>query len=139
MDRRRAARLAPVVCVCVAALAGCATRTGATSPGPGAGGTSTRPAPAPSAATRAPAPSPPAVTQVFIVPDLVGDALAAARDTLQSLGSFSLDPQDASGRGRVVTVDPSWRVCTQSPLPGEVVDARTVVILTSVTAGEACP
>ncbi len=139
MDRRRAARLAPVVCVCVVALAGCAARTGTSSPAPGAGGVASRPAPAASAATPTTAPSPPAVTQVFIVPDLVGDPLAAARDTLQSLGSYSLDPQDASGRGRVVIVDSTWQVCTQSPLPGEVVEARTVVILTSVAAGEACP
>ena len=137
MDRRRAARLAPVVCVCVVALAGCATRTGAASPAPG--GASSQPAPAPPATTPAPAPSPRAVTQVFIVPDLVGDALVAARDTLQSLGSYSLDPQDASGSGRPVTVDSSWQVCTQSPLPGEVVEARTVVILASVTAGDSCP
>ena len=139
MDRRRAARLAPVVCVCVVALAGCAARTGTPSAALGAGGVSSRSTPAASATTATPAPSRPAVTQVFIVPDLVGDVLAAARDTLQSLGSFSLDPQDASGRGRAVTVDAGWRVCTQSPLPGEVVDARTVVILTSVTAGEVCP
>ena len=138
MDRRRAARLAPVVCVCVVALAACATQ-GGTSSLPGAGGTSTAPAPTPSATTPVPVPSPSAVSQVFIVPDLVGDALDAARDTLQSLGSYSLDPQDASGRGRAVTVDATWRVCTQSPLAGEVVEARTVVILTSVTAAEACP
>ncbi|HUX71960.1 MAG TPA: PASTA domain-containing protein [Cellulomonadaceae bacterium] len=129
MDRRQAARLAPVAFAClVVVLAGCASRPGSSAPVPT------------TAAVRAtPTPSPTVVSQVFIVPTLVGDPLSEARDTLQSLGSYSLDPQDASGRGRAVTVDASWQVCTQSPLAGEVVDARTVVILTSVVVGESCP
>ncbi|OIQ81779.1 hypothetical protein GALL_364480 [mine drainage metagenome] len=134
MDRRQAALLAPVMGAClVVTLAGCASRAGSSVPA------RTTPTAAATGATQAATPTPSAVSQVFIVPDLVGDALDTARDTLQSLGSYSLDRQDASGLGRTVSVDAPWRVCTQSPLAGEVVDARTVVILASVIADEACP
>lgn len=77
--------------------------------------------------------------QVFIVPDLIGEPLDEAQGALQSLGSQSLDPQDASGLGRSVSIDGVWRVCTQSPKAGEVVDVRTVVILAAVLSGERCP
>jgi len=133
MDRRPASRLALVLAVCVAvALSGCAVRQG--SPAPVSAGGST-----PTMSAAASTPTRTAVPQVFIVPNLVGESLDKAEDALQSLGSYSLDAQDASGLGRARSLDASWRVCTQSPTAGSVVSVTTVVILASVTFDESCP
>ena len=138
MDRRQVSRLTPVLCACVAlTLAGCAARDGETPSRPGAAASVT--ASSHTGPLAAPSPTRSAVRQVFIVPDLIGEPLDEAQGALQSLGSQSLDPQDASGLGRSVSIDGVWRVCTQSPKAGEVVDVRTVVILAAVLSGERCP
>ncbi|MGH8825174.1 MAG: hypothetical protein ACRDVN_11940 [Jiangellaceae bacterium] len=49
------------------------------------------------------------------MPDLVGMNLQLAQDTLQALGSYLLDQEDASGLDRLQIIDSNWQVCAQEP------------------------
>jgi hypothetical protein len=87
-----------------------------------------------------PAPAaPPAEPVTFVMPDVVGANLQLAQDTLQGLGSYVMDQQDASGAGRTQVLDSNWHVCTQSPVAGSVVPVDTIVTLASVKLAESCP
>ena len=77
--------------------------------------------------------------ETFVMPDLVGTVLQDAQDRLQSLGSYVLDQEDASGLGRFQVLDSNWIVCRQSPAPGNDVSVDRVVTLWSVKIGERCP
>ena len=77
--------------------------------------------------------------ETFTMPSLVGVNLQLAQDTLQALGSYLMDQEDASGLGRMQINDSNWVVCTQDPAPGEVVEVATVVTLASVKLAETCP
>ncbi len=99
----------------------------------------------PSTATQTPEPA--AVTpaevastqETFAMPKLVGVNLQLAQDTLQSLGSYVLDQEDASGLERFQVNDSNWKVCSQKPKAGARVPIETVVLLNSVKLAEDCP
>jgi hypothetical protein len=80
-----------------------------------------------------------AIHASFRMPNVVGMNLQAAQDKLQSLGSYLMDQQDASGRHRIQVLDSDWKVCTQEPAAGRTVLATTVVRLASVKLNERCP
>lgn len=73
------------------------------------------------------------------MPKLVGVNLQLAQDTLQSLGSYVLDQEDASGLDRFQVNDANWKVCSQKPKAGAKVPIETVVLLSSVKLAEDCP
>jgi hypothetical protein len=75
----------------------------------------------------------------FVMPDLVGVNLQDAQDLLQDKGSFLMDQQDASGKGRRQIDDSNWTVCSQDPAPGAVHSKLAIVTLSSVKNDEACP
>ena len=77
--------------------------------------------------------------QSFVMPDLVGVNLQLAQDTLQSLDSWVLDQEDASGLSRMQINDSNWYVCQQEPAVGSVMPISTVVTLWSVKLEETCP
>lgn len=78
-------------------------------------------------------------TEVFVMPDVVGMNLQYAQDTLQSLGSYLMDQEDATTLDRFQVLDSNWQVCRQDPQPGEEVPVDTIVTLWSVKLDEACP
>ncbi|KRF30050.1 hypothetical protein ASG91_00220 [Phycicoccus sp. Soil802] len=73
------------------------------------------------------------------MPKLVGKNLQLAQDTLQSVGSYVLDQEDASGLGRLQVNDSNWKVCSQKPKAGASIPIETVVLLSSVKLSEDCP
>jgi len=73
------------------------------------------------------------------MPDLAGRVLQDAQDSLQALGSRSLDQQDATGQDRMQINDSNWTVCTQEPAAGTEVPLDATVILASVKLDETCP
>lgn len=77
--------------------------------------------------------------ETFKMPKLVGKNLQLAQDKLQSLGSWVLDQEDASGLDRFQILDSNWKVCSQKPKAGKVVSVNTVVVLKSVKLDEKCP
>ena len=74
----------------------------------------------------------------FTMPRVVGMNLQLAQDLLQSKGSYILDQVDHKGLLRIQVLDRHWKVCKQSPSPGKVVLASTVVTLSSVKLTERC-
>jgi hypothetical protein len=91
-------------------------------------------------AAAAPAPTAePAEVETFVVPDVVGQNLQYAQDTLQALGSYVMDQEDASGLDRFQINDSNWQVCSQSPAAGATIPIDDTVTLWSVKLGEACP
>ena len=91
-------------------------------------------------AAAAPAPTAePAEVETFVVPDVVGQNLQYAQDTLQALGSYVMDQEDASGLDRFQIDDSNWQVCSQSPVAGTTIPIDDTVTLWSVKLGEACP
>jgi hypothetical protein len=78
-------------------------------------------------------------TPTMTMPNVLGKNLQLAQDTLQRLGSYVMDQQDASGLGRMQINDSNWKVCTQDPAAGAVVPTDTLVTLGSVKLTEACP
>ena len=81
----------------------------------------------------------PAANEKFRMPKLVGLVLQDAQDVLQSRGSYLLDQEDASGRGRLQLLDSGWKVCAQRPRPGASVPVEATVTLWSVKLSERCP
>jgi hypothetical protein len=71
------------------------------------------------------------------MPGLVG--MMDAQDKLQSLGSYMLDQQDATGLDRMQVLDSNWKVCSQDPAPGARVPSSATVSLASVKLSESCP
>ena len=80
-----------------------------------------------------------AAKEKFRMPKVVGLVLQDAQDILQSRGSYLLDQEDASGRGRWQLLDSGWKVCAQKPRAGASVPVETVVTLWSVKLSERCP
>ena len=81
----------------------------------------------------------PSANERFRMPKLVGLVLQDAQDLLQSRGSYLLDQEDASGRGRWQLLDSGWKVCAQKPRPGVSIPLETIVTLWSVKLSERCP
>jgi hypothetical protein len=73
------------------------------------------------------------------MPQLVGMVLQDAQDKLQSMGSYMLDQQDATGLNRMQVLDSNWKVCSQDPAPGARVPLSATVSLASVKLSESCP
>ena len=73
------------------------------------------------------------------MPSVVGMNLQLAQDTLQHLGSYVLDQEDAMGLSRLQINDSNWTVCSQTPKAGKKVPIETVVLLSSVKLSESCP
>jgi beta-lactam-binding protein with PASTA domain len=73
------------------------------------------------------------------MPDLVGQNLQDAQDTLQNLGSYLLDQEDATGKGRPQIMDRNWQVCSQHPAAGTRVQVKDMVTLRAVKNSETCP
>lgn len=70
------------------------------------------------------------------MPDLRGGSLMHAYRTVDF--GTPIQPHDVSGMHRHVLWPPSWKVCTQSPAPGDTSGARTVT-LGVVKKLEPCP
>lgn len=81
----------------------------------------------------------PEVEDAFVMPAVEGMVLQDAQDTLQALGSFLLDQQDASGMDRMQIDDSNWVVCSQDPAAGTESQLGAVVVLASVKLDETCP
>lgn len=75
----------------------------------------------------------------FTMPSLVGQVLQDAQDRLQSLGSYNLRQDDATGMERFQVLDSNWKVCGQRPAAGKKLAADDLVVLTAVKLSESCP
>ncbi len=80
-----------------------------------------------------------ATEQTFTMPAVVGQNLQDAQDLLQTMDSYVMDQQDATGLERLAIDDSNWTVCAQDPAPGVVVPISTVVTLAAVKLDETCP
>ncbi|MFI2236293.1 PASTA domain-containing protein [Streptomyces chrestomyceticus] len=80
----------------------------------------------------------PAPARKATLPDLVGKGLQSAQDAAQAAGFRVLRSHDALGRGRMQALDRNWKVCTQTPGPGQVDTGRTVDF-GAVKLTETCP
>lgn len=72
------------------------------------------------------------------VPNFVGMGLQSAQDKAQALGFYNLASHDSLGRGRNQLLDRDWKVCFQSPRPGEHTTA-TRIDFGTVKLEEQCP
>ncbi|GAA2382647.1 hypothetical protein [Nonomuraea africana] len=72
------------------------------------------------------------------VPDVAGQGLVAAVQSLKDAGYERIRSTDVSGRGRVVVVRRDWKVCRQRPAPGAARPERPVE-LAVVKVEESCP
>lgn len=68
--------------------------------------------------------------------DLLGKNLQFAQDTLQSLGSYLLQQDDASGLERFQVLDSNWKVCSQNLKPGGSFSIDELAILGAVKLDE---
>lgn len=75
----------------------------------------------------------------FTMPDVVGMNLQEAQDALQALGSYLMNQEDATDKGRLQILDDNWVVCSQDPASGTQYSKLDVVTLWSVKIGEDCP
>lgn len=80
-----------------------------------------------------------AAEETFTMPAVVGQNLQDAQDLLQTMDSYLMDQQDATGLERLAIDDSNWTVCAQDPAPGAVVPISTVVTLAAVKLDETCP
>ena len=80
-----------------------------------------------------------AVAETFVMPKVTGLVLQDAQDLLQTLGSYLMDQQDASGLERLQIDDSNWKVCAQAPKAGSKVPIETIVVLKAVKLRESCP
>lgn len=77
-------------------------------------------------------------TETAQLPDFVGMGLQSAQDSAQDAGFHSLTSHDALGRGRNQAFDRNWKVCSQTPKPGNrPSDSR--VDFGTVKLEETCP
>ncbi len=83
-------------------------------------------------------PSTRAASETFVMPFLVGANLQHAQDHLQSLGSFFLTQNDATGLERFQVLDSGWKVCAQFPAAGTKVSVARMVDLRVVKLHESC-
>jgi beta-lactam-binding protein with PASTA domain len=78
-------------------------------------------------------------SETFVMPFLVGANLQDAQDRLQSLGSYLLTQNDATGMERFQVLDSGWKVCGQFPAAGMKVSIARMVDLRVVKLYESCP
>lgn len=114
------------------------------------------PAPDPAAAPPTPFSVPPPVTvtmptptvviatdgpRTWTMPNLVGENLQVAQDTIQQLTGFEVPittSHDATGGGRQQLLDRNWQVCSQSVPPGSPISGSTRVDFGTVRTDERC-
>lgn len=73
------------------------------------------------------------------VPNMVGQDLQLAQDTVQAAGLYSLRSHDATGRGRLQVSDRAWKVCDQNPPGGSKVATDQLIDFGVVRDEEQCP
>ncbi|MGW6014439.1 PASTA domain-containing protein [Streptomyces sp. NPDC055210] len=95
--------------------------------------------PTPSAAptTDAAEETPTAEQETAMLPDMTGKVLQTAQDEAQALGFYSLTSSDATGADRFQAFDRNWKVCSQTPEPGEH-PVDTTVDFATVKLSESC-
>lgn len=71
-----------------------------------------------------------------VMPDLVGQNLQLAIDTLQAAGIYVFDYVDATGQGRRPIVHSNWIVVGQDPAPGSALTTQTLVTFRVKKVGE---
>lgn len=72
------------------------------------------------------------------LPNLVGKGLQSAQDTAQAAGFYNLTSHDSLGRARHQVLDRGWKVCFQTPAPGQR-GTGAAVDLGAVKVEETCP
>jgi beta-lactam-binding protein with PASTA domain len=72
------------------------------------------------------------------LPNLIGKGLQTAQDTAQAAGFYGLSSHDSLGRARHQVLDRDWKVCSQTPAPGQHSTDATVD-LGAVKLEEDCP
>ncbi|MEV4680699.1 PASTA domain-containing protein [Streptomyces kurssanovii] len=72
------------------------------------------------------------------LPDMVGKGLQSAQDEAQAAGFYLLTSHDALGRGRNQVLDRGWKVCSQTPAPGEH-STESEIDFGTVKLEEECP
>jgi hypothetical protein len=72
------------------------------------------------------------------LPDMVGKGLQSAQDQAQGAGFQRLTSHDSLGRGRNQILDREWKVCFQTPRPGEH-PTDTQIDFGTVRLKEDCP
>ncbi|MBV1941961.1 hypothetical protein KUF83_36185 [Streptomyces sp. BV286] len=68
---------------------------------------------------------------------MTGKVLQSAQDEAQALGFYSLTSSDATGQDRFQAFDRNWKVCSQTPGPGEH-PADTTIDFATVKLDESC-
>ncbi|MGP4009187.1 PASTA domain-containing protein [Streptomyces sp. 4N124] len=106
----------------------------------GGNGTTTddEPTGTPDTTTSAPADKPGPTPESASLPDMIGKGLQSAQDQAQDAGFYNLTSHDALDRGREQFDDRNWKVCFQTPDPGQH-PTNTKVDFASVKLEETCP
>jgi hypothetical protein len=91
---------------------------------------------APSATDESVPPEEPSRARRIKVPNVVGKNHQAAQNKMQAAGLFVLAEEDATGQGRALVLDRSWKVVSQSPAPGKRVSEDKTITLRSKKIGE---
>ncbi|WP_405909565.1 hypothetical protein OG742_37185 [Streptomyces sp. NBC_00828] len=81
--------------------------------------------------------TPAAEPETAALPDMTGEVLQTAQDAAQAAGFFSLTSSDATGQGRFQVLDRNWKVCSQTPEPGEH-PVDTTIDFATVKLTESC-
>ncbi len=71
-----------------------------------------------------------------VVPDVVGEDLQYAQDTMQAAGYYNLSEEDATGQGRLLINDRAWIVVSQEPKAGTRANSGTAIVLRAKKEGE---
>lgn len=79
------------------------------------------------------------VAGTITVPNMVGQDLQLAQDTMQAAGLYLLRSHDATGAGRFQIIDRAWKVCDQTPPGGSKVSAGQLIDFGAVKDEERCP
>ena len=94
----------------------------------------------PPVATATPAPA--AAAGPWVMPNVVGQDLQAAQNTIQALTDYKVffsGSKDLSGQSRMQINDRNWQVCTSTPPAGATFTEQTAVEFGVVKESEACP
>ncbi|MCO1579454.1 PASTA domain-containing protein [Crossiella sp. SN42] len=70
------------------------------------------------------------------VPNVVGMVHQQAQDTMQAAGLRNLAEEDATGKGRLLLNDRNWKVVSQEPAAGTVVELDRRILLKSKKDGD---
>lgn len=113
-----------------------ATSTPPTSPMPTAAPTTSPTTTVPATTTSPLAPG------VWPMPNVIGTTLSSAKSEIGRVtGGVKVDVavHDATGQGRDPIVHQNWKVCSQTPSPGDEFTASSEIDLGIVKNGETCP